>query len=234
VTKPRASFRPRSLSRARLAWIVVLGVAIAIGFELRRIDGAADVGSEAPLPQQRQGETVANAFGALRAAPSSGADPAQVAASDRAAASSGAATEPDAQPLPALPSAILSLLPSESGSLEFQQQAQDFAAQPRDSAWAADTEARILAQISESQGLALVNIQVECRTTACVVFAAYPPGAAVNPVAESRRLGRALHLVPRPRMTVLDLDGSAQRWTFWGRPSQSAKDPSQDGDSRDR
>jgi hypothetical protein len=212
----------------------VLGIAIAIGFELRRIDGGAGVSRDAPPSQPPQGEAVANVSSAQRAAPSSGAEPEQVAASDRPDGSSAAPTEPGDQPLPALPSAILSLLPSESGSEEFRQQAQDFAAQRRDSLWAADTEARILARTSETQGLALVNIQVECRTSTCVVFVAYPPGAAVDPVAESKALGRALHLIPRPRLTALDLDGSARRWTFWGRPAQPPKDASQDGDARDR
>ena len=233
MTKSRASSRARSRSRSRLAWVVVLGAAIAIGFELRRVDGVVDMGPEPPPAQPRHGEAVANVLSA-QSAPSSGAEPEQIAASDRPIARSGEAHGDGDQPLPALPSAILSLLPSGSGSEEFRQQAQDFAAQPRDSPWAADTEARILAQTSESPGLALVNIQVECRTTTCVVFVAYPPGAAVNPVVESKALGRALHLIPRPRMTALDLDGSAQRWTFWGRPAQSAKDATQDGDARDR
>jgi hypothetical protein len=213
-----------------LAWVVVLGVAIAIGFELRRLDG---VGPEPP-PSQPQVEAVASVPSAQRAAPSSGAEPEQAAAGDRPAASSAPITEPGDQPLPALPSAILSLLPSESGSEEFRQQAQDFAAQPRDSLWAAETEARILARTSETGDVALVDIQVECRTTTCVVFVAYPPGAAVDPVTESRALGRALHLIPGPRMTALELDGSARRWTFWGLPPRPAKDVSQDGDARDR
>jgi len=229
VIEPRTSSRGRARLKLRVAWVLALLAVITISFGLRRIgDGFAGVGREAP-PSQSQPATVVDEFDAQSPAPAD--EPVRIAPTAPLPDPTPAAESGD-QRFPAPPSAIMSLLPTFE-SEDLREEVQNFAAQPRDSAWAAETEARILAHASQREGLALVSLQVECRTSTCLVYAAYPSGARVNPASESKQLARDLRLFPRPKTTVMGLDGSAQAFTFLGR-RRSLPGASREGDAAQR
>jgi hypothetical protein len=90
-----------------------------------------------------------------------------------------------------------------------QEQMAKFAAEPRDSAWASDTEGQLLSEISQST-VALIDWHVECRTSMCIVALQYP--GATDPKAllgEPQRLSYAPNLLFGPSLLARDATGVA-------------------------
>ena len=165
---------------ARALWIVALGAALAVLLALNvfRSQEQAGVGANAvPSPFRAGGdEPAAPPVGVIRGS-SSGEQRADAAEAD----GRGAATEP--QPAPALfptpgryasisaaladhdvpPERRMPLLP------ELLETDRAFAAESVDPAWSTATEAGILGRIAEIPGVAYVSLNVECRTTLCLM-----------------------------------------------------------------
>jgi hypothetical protein len=71
--------------------------------------------------------------------------------------------------------------------------------EPRDPKWSAETERRILGEIAEWKGIPFLRLDVECRTSFCMVSVAHPPGTDVRqPFRDAEWLLHALNMGPRP------------------------------------
>jgi hypothetical protein len=91
-----------------------------------------------------------------------------------------------------------------------------FVAESQDPSWSDFTEAQILGEISRLSGLALVTIDVECRTSLCRVQSAFPT---TDARARQRILGvAALSLEPRPVVAVANKSGNVMFLAYFGRP----------------
>lgn len=76
----------------------------------------------------------------------------------------------------------------------------EFAGEPIDAAWAPGAEANLLAKFAQMPGLALIDLQVECRSTMCRLRLTQPSGAP------------AVQGGPRPFNLLLDSIGLEPRW----------------------
>jgi len=160
---------------ARGLWIVALGAALAVLIALnvfRSEPGGADPSSR-PSSTGEPDETVA----AQRPV-----EAARVSAEQRASASSRAAPaepQPVSAPLPASgPYASISAaladqdLPPERRMQpvpEMLETERAFAAESPDPQWSTATEAAVLGRIAEIPGAAYASVNVECRTTLCLL-----------------------------------------------------------------
>jgi len=166
---------------ARAFWIVALGAALAVlvGLNLFRAQEQAGVGADAASPPFRAGVEAPAAqppATAVRASPSVDQRVDATGADGR-----GAPAEP--QPVPALfptsgryasmstaladhdvpPERRMQVLP------ELLETDRAFAAESVDPVWATATEAGVLGRIAQIPGVAYVSLNVECRTTLCLL-----------------------------------------------------------------
>ena len=162
---------------ARALWIVALGAALAtlIALNVFRSQEQAGVGADAvSAPFRAGGDDPA-------AQPPVGETRGSQSIEQREADDSGAPTEPQAAPAPfptpgryasisaaladhdAPPERRMPLLP------ELLETDRVFAAESVDPAWATATEAGVLGRIAEIPGAAYVSLNVECRTTLCLL-----------------------------------------------------------------
>jgi hypothetical protein len=209
---------------SRLAWVVALGAALGLAAAIK-LHRSGDVAAprEAPTNDIRSVERP----NALSAAPSE--EPA------RAAAAAAPIEEPadksatrDETPLPPTPSPIALALLNFGGTSPdpLRQQLEAFEAEPRDPEWSPDMEARILAELSQWKGLAVVNLQAECRTTVCAVLLVHAGGASADsPLDETGLLVHHLNLSPRPSLALKGPDGAVSTWAFLGRVTEPPPHP---------
>jgi hypothetical protein len=85
----------------------------------------------------------------------------------------------------------------------------EFAAEPIDATWAPGAEAELLGKFAQMQGLKLIDLQVECRSTMCRFQLSQPTGPAMegSPSAFDV-LNKELGLKPRWMMSVVDRPGA--------------------------
>jgi len=166
---------------ARAFWIVALGAALAVlvGLNLFRAQEQAGVGAGAASPPFRAGveaPAVQLPATAVRGSPSvdqrvdaTGVDgrgapaepqpvPAPVPTPGRYASMAAALADHDVTPERRMP-----VLP------ELLETDRAFAAESVDPAWATATEAGVLGRIAQIPGAAYVSLNVECRTTLCLL-----------------------------------------------------------------
>lgn len=85
----------------------------------------------------------------------------------------------------------------------------EFAAEPVDASWAPSAEARILDAFAQMPGLALISLDVECRSTMCRLQAASP--ASQDGASRSFNiLMDSSGLETRWQMAVIDPSGALQ------------------------
>lgn len=80
-----------------------------------------------------------------------------------------------------------------------------FAAEPIDESWARGQEAEVLGKISQLQGLALLDLRVECRSRMCRIQMAQPLGQAEPPF---RDVAAAIGMEPQWVMSLAGPGGS--------------------------
>jgi hypothetical protein len=91
---------------------------------------------------------------------------------------------------------------------ELVQGEQEFAAEIVDAAWAPGAEADILSRFAQMPGLAVISIQVECRSTMCRLQVASPSSRdAARPF---NVLVDSIGLEARWRMAIVDPSGALQ------------------------
>ena len=194
---------------ARAFWIVALGAALAVLIALNvfRSQEQAGVGADAASPPFRAGVEAPAAqppATAVRGSPSvdqrvdaTGADgrgalaepqplPALFPTSGRYASMSAALADHDAPPERRMP-----VLP------ELLETDRAFAAESVDPAWATATEAGVLGRIAQIPSAAYISLNIECRTTLCLLqFVQSPTPAPNSGIAEISKLVEPERLKP--------------------------------------
>jgi hypothetical protein len=97
-----------------------------------------------------------------------------------------------------------------------------FGAEPIDEPWARGQEANLLARISQLQGLALLDLRVECRSTMCRLQMSHPvaqDGTAFRTVVQ------ALGMEPQWAMSLAGRNGSFNSIAYLWREGHAAARP---------
>jgi hypothetical protein len=82
-----------------------------------------------------------------------------------------------------------------------------FSVEPIDAAWAPGAEANLLAKFAQMQGLKLIDLRVECRSTMCRVELSQPPAAPGERPPSFSGLLDSVGLTPRWIMLLVDPSG---------------------------
>jgi hypothetical protein len=140
---------------------------------------------------------------AVRALPSDEPQPARAPLPDEAAA------------MPTSESGAPSLKVADERWLSTNPVAAEWAAEPVDPEWASLARTQILSKVAERPGLALIALQVECKTTMCRVEMTQPSSASNDPPI---RLLNTLGMQPRVIMAAADRPGMRGSVAFLMRP----------------
>ena len=135
-------------------------------------------------------------------------------------------------PLPITPIAELMAHLGKELPTELLEGEREFASEPVDRSWAANAEAKILDRFVQMPGLALVSLEVVCRTTMCLVQVASPdsPGAA-RP--RFNILTDSIGLEPRWMMAIADTSGVLQSIAYLWREGMAPEQVAPSADDAD-
>jgi hypothetical protein len=95
----------------------------------------------------------------------------------------------------------------------------EWMAEPIDTEWASGAQTDILSKFAEQAGLKLIALQVECRTTMCLVQMTQPRSVADDPPA---RLFSSLGMQPRLIMALVGQAGMKTSVAYLMRPGVAA------------
>jgi hypothetical protein len=167
----------------------------------------------------------------IRAAPVASAD-AATADPERAVRPVASTLPPASAPLPITPIAELMAHVGKELPIELLEGEREFATEPVDQSWAANAEAKILDRFVQMPGIALVSLEVECRTTMCLVKVASPdsPGAA-RP--RFNILTDSIGLEPRWMMAIADTSGVLQSIAYLWREGMAPERDAPPADDAD-
>jgi hypothetical protein len=191
----------------RTLWIVVLGAAIAAALSLRSCverDVQAPETQSEPEPQ-RAVETVTTEVVAREAPVPTFATPAQT-RPEVAAPASDLERFLEIRGVPSVP--------------WMESELAQFAAQPRDPAWATGMEARFQSELAKASST-LAERYVECRRSLCIALLVHPRGSRepiqrgslLQPaVSEALAVAQALDVIMGPASAVMTRDGAFVEW----------------------
>jgi hypothetical protein len=164
--------------------------------------------------------------------------------------SAGVVSEPPRAPLPgeAATTPLLQLLEDQRPAIQSQLPAlgddfprhleraeRAFAAEPVDESWALGAQANVLNKISQVNGLALLNLGVECRSTMCRLQMSEPQREGAAP---ARDIVAAIGLQPQWIMSLAGRGGSvntvAYLWREGFAPVRPERDLPSDDDRQGR
>jgi hypothetical protein len=107
-----------------------------------------------------------------------------------------------------------------------------FSVEPIDAAWAPGAEADILAKFAQMQGLKLIDLRVECRSTMCRVELSQPSAASGERPPSFSSLLDSLGLKTRWIMGVVDPSGAALKsFAYLWRDGFAPRPPGQSHDA---